>query len=53
MGTYTVQEHMDLFGGMPERGEAAVDINDIVDQQRKAIREGAMPDPKEADDGRQ
>lgn len=27
MGTYSVQEHMDLFGGLPERGEAYVDLD--------------------------
>lgn len=31
MGTYTASDFMALFGGLPERGEAAVDPDDLRD----------------------
>lgn len=34
MGTYTAQEHIDLFGGLPEPGEAIPDFDAIRDEQK-------------------
>ncbi len=34
MGTYSAQQHIDLFGGLPEPGEAAVDVLDLADRRR-------------------
>ena len=30
MGTYTTQEYLDMFGGLPERGETYPDDPDIL-----------------------
>lgn len=32
MGTYTTGEYLELFGGLPEPGEAAVDVDAVRDQ---------------------
>lgn len=32
MGSYSVQDHIDLFGGLPDRGEAIPDLDAIRDQ---------------------
>lgn len=31
MGTYTVGEYLELFGGLPEPGEAVVDPDELRD----------------------
>ena len=39
MGTYMVADFMAVFGGMPERGEAAVDVRELADRRRDADRD--------------
>ncbi len=34
MGTYDVTQFMDLFGGLPDRGEAVVDPREVADLRR-------------------
>jgi len=34
MGTYTTAQHLEIFGGLPERGEAAVDPRELADRAR-------------------
>jgi len=47
MGTYEPGEFMELFGGMPERGESAVDVRALADEERDAAT-----DPKPCGPGR-
>lgn len=44
MGDYSYSEHMDLFGGPPEPGEAYPDLEQ-VDLARKAAKEDP-PEPR-------
>lgn len=39
MGTYTAQDFIATFGGLPEPGEAAIDINAMADERRVEARE--------------
>lgn len=43
MGDYEPQEFMDLFGGMPERGEALVDPRAVADDERERRQEDPGP----------
>lgn len=44
MGTYTVADFMTTFGGLPERGEAAIDVRDLADRQRDEADEYTASD---------
>lgn len=39
MASYDPQSHMDLFGGLPDPGEAAIDPRDLADRWRDEARE--------------
>ncbi len=42
MGTYSTQDFMDTFGGLPDRGEAAVDPREQADWARDEARDNPM-----------
>lgn len=43
MGDYGYDEHVELFGGPPDRDECARDVLDEVDQLRKEAKENPHP----------
>ena len=49
MGTYTTQEFLDTFGGLPDRDEAAVDLDAYADQLRDEDLERELELSEEAD----
>ncbi len=40
MGSYDTQTFMDMFGGLPDPGEAAVDPRELADRQRDEAADG-------------
>jgi hypothetical protein len=46
MGTYEPQDFIDTFGGLPERGEAAIDPREVADMRRDHARVTAALPPE-------